>query len=57
MYVHQCNILEKTQKLELRAIQAGVPTKLVGKLSHSLYWKAFPLSFSEGCTIDNLAIG
>jgi hypothetical protein len=41
---------------ETRAIQAEIPTNLVGNLSHSLYWKAFPQSLSEGYTIHNLAI-
>ena len=41
---------------KLMAIQAGVPTKSFGKLSHSLCWKAFPQSFSEKYTIHNLAI-
>jgi hypothetical protein len=42
---------------ETRAIQAEVPTKLVGNLSHSLCWKAFPRPLSEGYTIHNLAYG
>ena len=42
---------------ETRAIQAEVPTKLVGNLSHSLCWKAFPQPMSEGYTIHNLASG
>jgi hypothetical protein len=41
---------------ETRAIPAEVPTKLVGNLSHSLCWKAFPQPLSEGYTIHNLAI-
>ena len=40
---------------ETRAIQAEVPKKLVGNLSHSLCWKAFPQPLSEGYTIHNLA--
>ena len=40
---------------ETRAIQAEVPTKLVGNLSHSLCWKAFPQPLSEGYTIHNIA--
>ena len=39
---------------ETRAIQAEVPTKLVGNLSHSLCWKAFPQPLSEGYNIHNL---
>ena len=42
---------------ETRAIQAEVPTNLVGNLSHSLCWKAFPQPLSEGYTIHNLAEG
>jgi hypothetical protein len=41
---------------ETRAIQAEVPTNLVGNLSHSLCWKAFTQPLSEGYTIHNLAI-
>ena len=41
---------------ETRAIQAEVPTNLVGNLSHSLCWKAFPQPLSEGYTIHNIAI-
>jgi hypothetical protein len=33
-------IKKNKKKLALRAIQAGVPTKLVGKLSHSLCQKS-----------------
>ena len=40
-----------------QAFQAEVPTKLVGKLSHSLCLKAFPQSLSEKYTIHNLASG
>ena len=40
---------------ETRAIQAEVPTNLVGNHSHSLCWKAFPQSLSEKYTIHNLA--
>ena len=40
---------------ETRAIQAEIPTKLVGNLSHSVCWKAFPQPLSEGYTIHNLA--
>ena len=40
---------------ETRAIQAEVPTNLVGNLSHSLCWKAFPQPLSEVYTIHNLA--
>ena len=40
---------------ETRAIQAEVPTNLVGNLSHCLCWKVFPQSLSEGYTINNLA--
>ena len=40
--------------LETRAIQAEVPTKLVGKFSLILCSKAFPQSLSEGYTIYNL---
>ena len=40
---------------ETRVIQAKVPTKLVGNLSRSLCWKAFPQHLSEGYTIHNLA--
>ena len=39
---------------ETRAIQAEVPTKLVGNLSQSFCWKAFPQPLSEGYTIHNL---
>jgi hypothetical protein len=42
---------------ETKAIQAEVPTNLVGNLSHSLCWKAFPQPLSEGYTIHNLADG
>jgi hypothetical protein len=55
MYVNQSNNYKKYKKLELRTIQAGVPAKLVGKLSHSLCRKAFPQSLSERYTIHNLA--
>ena len=41
--------------LETRAIQAEDATKLFGKFSLILCWKAFPQSFSEGYTIYNLA--
>ena len=40
---------------ETRAVQAEVPTNLVGNLSHSLCWKAFPQPLLEGYTIHNLA--
>jgi hypothetical protein len=42
---------------ETRAIQAEIPTNLVGNLSYSLCWKAFPQPLSEGYTIHNLAVG
>ena len=49
------HIVFRQALLETRAIQAEVPTKLVGMLSLILCWKAFPQCFSEGYTIYNLA--